>query len=93
MARCMLGSARCSSETDRVGGIHSNHARGVQYWHSTRLGAADREEQGIGVHRHGIAPCWQAYFCCVPASGEGFIRCGLAPYGNFLQVRHPEEGG
>ena len=51
MAMFMLGSARCSSETDRVGVIHSNHARGVQYWHSTRLGAADREEQGIGVHR------------------------------------------
>ena len=55
MAR-LMGSVRSSSETDRVGVKHFNHARGVQYWHSTRSGAADREEQGIGVHRHGIAP-------------------------------------
>ena len=46
-----MGSVRSSSESDRVGEPeHLNHARGVQYWHSTRFGAADREEQGIGVH-------------------------------------------
>ena len=65
-----MGSVRSSSESDRVGVKHFNHARGVQYWHSTRSGAADREEQGIGVPRHGIAPCWQVFFlaysslCC-----------------------------
>ena len=51
MARMCMGSVRSSSETDRVGVKHFKHARGAQYWHSTRSGAADREEQGIGVPR------------------------------------------
>ena len=62
MAMCM-GSVRSSSESDRVGmPEHINHARGAQYWRYTRFGAADREEQGIGVHRHDIALCWLIYF-------------------------------
>jgi hypothetical protein len=62
LARCN-GSVRSSSESDRVGvPEHLNHARGAQYWHSTRFGASDREEEGIEVHRHDIALCWQYFF-------------------------------
>ena len=57
----LMGSVRSSSETDRVGVRHFNHARGVQYWHSTRSGAADREEQGDRVQRHIIALCWRGF--------------------------------